>query len=237
MSTFVLVHGSFHGAWCWERVTPRLVDAGHDVRALDLPGHGDDHTGLAELSRALYVERVATAVAAEREPVVLVGHSMGGTVISEVAERVPERVKRLVYLCAFLPRDGQSLRDLAKTDTESALMPALVIDEASGTHWVREDGARAAFYHDCPEEEGARAIRRLTREPLSVVATPIHTTAERFGRVPRDYIECTEDRALGPSLQRRMHQAQPCRVRALPSSHSPFYSMPEALARLLVESA
>jgi pimeloyl-ACP methyl ester carboxylesterase len=237
MSTFVLVHGSFHGAWCWEKVVPLLEKGGHRAIALDLPGHGEDRTPLPQLTLERYADKVCAAIAAERDPVVLVGHSMGGMVITATAERVPERLVRLVYLCAFLPASGQSLLDLAKTDRESALMPDVVIDEPGGAHWVREGAARAAFYGDCPDDDAARAQGRLCKEPLAVVATPVITSAARFGRVPRVYIECSADRAIGPALQKRMVAAQPCRLLSLPSGHSPFYAMPDALARQLVEAA
>jgi pimeloyl-ACP methyl ester carboxylesterase len=232
MSTFVLVHGSFHGGWCWEHVVPRLTAAGHRVWAPDLPGRGGDPAQTLDA----YAERIADTVAAQREPVVLVGHSMGGVVVTTVAEKVPDKLARLVYVCAFLPRSGQSLLELAKTDGESQLLRHLVIDEARGLHHVRREGAREAFYHDCSDGDATRAIERLGAEPLAVVATPVVTTPGRFGRVPRTYVECTDDRAVGPSLQRRMHAAQPCRVVPLASSHSPFYSQPEALTRILVES-
>jgi pimeloyl-ACP methyl ester carboxylesterase len=236
MHTFVLVHGSFHGGWCWEKVAPRLQAAGHRVLVVDLPGRAGDTRPLATLGLDDYATLVADVVSAQAEPVCLVGHSMGGVVITAVAERLPERIQRLVYVCAFLPQSGQSLLDLAKTDDESVLMRNLVLDEANGIHSVRPEGARESFYHDCSAADAERATARLCAEPLAVVATPVQTTAARFGRVPRAYVETTEDRAVGPSLQRRMCAAQPCVVVALQSSHSPFYSQPEALAHLLVES-
>jgi pimeloyl-ACP methyl ester carboxylesterase len=234
MSTFVLVHGSFHGGWCWDAVASRLTAAGHRVIAPDLPGRGGDTRPLASLTLDDYITRVADTIAAQPEPVVLAGHSMGGVVITGVAERIPERLERLVYVCAFLPANGQSLLDLAKTDTESVLMRNLVIEEAKGTHHVRREGARESFYHDCTDADAAAATERLVAEPLAVVATPVTTTAPRFGRVPRSYIECTDDRAIGPSLQRRMHTAQPCRVTTIASGHSPFLAQPDALTRALV---
>jgi pimeloyl-ACP methyl ester carboxylesterase len=234
MSTFVLVHGSFHGGWCWEKVVPLLEEAGHRAVPIDLPGHGSDHTPAPQVSFASYVDRVCEALA-KSGPAVLVGHSMGGTVITGAAERMPEQLERLIYVCAFLPENGQSLIDLAKTDDESQLLPALIFDEPNGVHFVRDGGVRNAFYHDCSEADAERAQARLVQESLAVVATPVQTTRERFGLVPRDYILCTEDRTLGPSLQRRMVEAQPCRLRTLSSSHSPFYSMPEALTRLLLD--
>jgi pimeloyl-ACP methyl ester carboxylesterase len=214
-------------------VVPLLVEAGHRALAPDLPGRAGGARPTAALTLDAYAQRIGEVVAAQGEPVVLVGHSMGGTVISTVAERMPAQLERLVYVCAFLPQSGQSLLDLARSDGESQLLGHLVIDEASGLHHVRPEGAREALYHDCPAGDAERATSRLVPEPLGVVATPVTTSAERFGRVPRSYIECTDDQALSPSLQRRMHTAQPCRVHSLASSHSPFYSQPEALARLL----
>jgi pimeloyl-ACP methyl ester carboxylesterase len=116
MATFVLVHGSWHGAWCWHRVVPELEALGHRVLAPDLPGHGDDATAPAQLTLKAYAECVATVICSATEPVVLVGHSFAGIVISQVAELVPERISRLVYLTAFLPANGQSLSRLATAD-------------------------------------------------------------------------------------------------------------------------
>lgn len=228
MSTYVLVHGSFHGGWCWERVVPLLEAAGHRAVAVDLPGRGAATPGtLAE-----YADAVARSIDAQPEPVVLVGHSMGGVVVTQTAEARADRIRALAYVCAFLPADGQPLIALAQTDTESRLLPALVFDPP--WHHPRTEAVRDVFYHDCPEADAERARARLVKEPLSVVETPVRTTAANFGRLPRVYIECTEDRALGPSLQRRMHAATPCRVLTLASSHSPFYSQPEALVRHLL---
>ena len=234
MGVYVLVHGSFHGSWCWEAVTARLRALGQRVIAVDLPGRAGDARPAASLGLADYARAVADIVAEQAEPVVLVGHSMGGVVVTQAAEDAPDRVGRLVYVCGYLPQNGQSLLDLAKTDDESVLLRNLVIEEDKGLHHVRPDGARESFYHDCSDEDAARATARRIPEPLAVVATPVATTRDRFGRIPRTYIECTDDRALGPSLQRRMHAAQPCRVVKMPSSHSPFLARPEDLARVIV---
>jgi pimeloyl-ACP methyl ester carboxylesterase len=217
MSTYVLVHGSFHGGWCWDGVVSRLQRAGHRALAVDLPGRGADTRPAAALTLDDYAQHVVDAIAAEKEPVVLIGHSMGGVVVTQAAERAPERIARLAYVCAFLPANGQSLLDLARTDGESVLLA----------------NARESFYHDCSDDDAERATARLIPESLAVVGTPVHTTAARFGRVPRSYIECSDDRALGPSLQKRMHAATPCRVTRIVSSHSPFFSRPDELVRAL----
>jgi pimeloyl-ACP methyl ester carboxylesterase len=235
---FVLVHGAWHGAWCWERVVPLLRAAGRSAVALDLPAHGADRTPAAGVTLDAYVDTVLAALDARREPVALVGHSMGGTVISQAAERRPDRIARLVYLCAFLLRDGESLLDLATQDSESLLRTGLRFDPAAGVATLEPGVAAEAFYHDCPPAEAAAAGRRLVPNPMLPLATPLALTAARFGRVPRVYVECLRDRAVGLDLQRRMHGALPCRtVRALDTGHSPFYAAPRALVDMLLQVA
>ena len=228
---FVLVHGSWHGGWCWNEVTPLLERQGHHVETPDLPGRGADQTSASALTLKDYVDRVGSVVAAQSSPVVLVGHSMGGVVITQLAEEMPDRVQALVYLAAFLPKNGQTLIELAQQDTESQLGPNLVISEDQGDHVVRPEVVREIFYHDCGDDDSARAIAHLVPESLAPVMTPIHTTDQRFGRVPRFYVTTLRDRAISPVQQRRMYTAMPCReVIAMDTGHSPFLSAPEALA-------
>jgi pimeloyl-ACP methyl ester carboxylesterase len=99
---FVLVHGQWHGSWCWNKVVPLLTAQGHRVTAIDLPGRGGDPKELAKLTPADYVSAVTRVLDASPEPVVLVGHSLGGGTVSLAGEARPEKIKRLVYLTAFL---------------------------------------------------------------------------------------------------------------------------------------
>ena len=238
MSSFVLVHGSWHGAWCWDKMVPRLEAAGHQAIAIDLPGHGADSTPLEGMTLASYADRVCETLAALPEPAILVGHSMAGVVISQAAEQCPERIRTLVYLAAYLPRDGESLLQLALTDAGSQITPALVLDEAHGYHYLREDARPAALYHDCSPADVARAQSLLVVESNAVVGTPVHLTTARYGRVPRVYIRTTQDRGVTPELQDRMIAAAPCaQVFTLATSHSPFLSDPDSLLAQLTAIA
>ena len=96
MATYVLVHGAWHGAWAWDEVTPLLEAEGHTVDALDLPGHGDDRSPVSEMTLEGNVNRILERIDAAGEPVVLLGHSMGGMSVTQAAEHVPERISRLV---------------------------------------------------------------------------------------------------------------------------------------------
>ncbi len=234
MGCYLLVHGGWQGAWCWHRLVPLLERAGHEVVAPDLPGHGSDCTPLPSLSLRGYAERVVAALDALPGPAVLVGHSLGGMVISQAAEWRPARVRRLIYLAAFLPGDGQSLADLARGDTENLLTPNSVPSGDGAAVALTDEGLRRALYAGCAAEDLALARRLLRPEPLRPLGEPVRLTPARFGAVPRCYVECLQDRALPLGRQRLMHAAQPCQaVRSLPAGHSPFLSMPETLVECL----
>src|SRR3954471_5673312 len=126
MSTFILVHVSLHGALCWHKIVPRLEKQGHTVIAPDLPSLGRDRTPVNRVSLATWRRHVCEIVDSVPGPVVLVGHSRGGIVVSEVAEHRPERIQTLVYLCAFLLRDGEFLAQVATSDPESLIPPSVI---------------------------------------------------------------------------------------------------------------
>jgi len=244
MATFVLVHGGWHGAWCWERLTPLLTHAGHTVIAPDLPGHGDDLTPLSARLYEQYVPSIGAVVLAQPEPVILLGHSSGGMIISAVAAAHPERVRVLVYLAAFLLPPGVSPPMILRDDHESLLRPALVIDREGQTTTLSPEAARAVFYADCTDADASWAIRRLQPEPIvpaapaPVIATTNDPATTTMPDVPRVYIETLYDKALGPAAQRRMYTALPCaHIYTLPTGHSPFISAPAALAAQLQEIA
>jgi pimeloyl-ACP methyl ester carboxylesterase len=234
MAHHILVHGAWHGAWCWAKVVPHLERAGHTAVALDLPGLGDDRTPPQATSLASYAERVVAALDAADGPSVLSGHSMGGMVISLAAEARPEKVRALMYVCAFLPRDGDSLFQLAAGDEDARVQGNAVVDEAQGLMAVEPSKRREVFYGDCTDEDASSSSARLVPQFMGVLATPVRLTAERHGSVRREYIECLQDRAISIARQRQMVAASPCAaVHTLDASHSPFLSQPEALAALL----
>lgn len=237
-AAFVLVHGGWHGAWCWDRVRPWLTSAGARVVAPDLPGHGEDRTPSADLTPAGSVARVAAAVRAEDAPVVLAGHSSGGMIISAVGDLLPDRVAALVYVSAFLLRPGVSPPAVMRDDRESLLASSLVVDEDGRTTSLRREDARRVFYADCEDEVAAWALDRLQPEPRVVATEPAaEPSTSPFLDLPRFYVECTQDRALGPRTQRAMYEALPCRrVFSLPTGHSPFLAAPRELAECLLEA-
>ena len=238
MSTFVLVPGAWHGAWCWYRIAPILVRAGHAVIAPDLPSLGRDRTPIADVSLAVWANHVCRQIDAAAEPVVLVGHSRGGAVISEAAERRPDRIASLVYLTAFLLRDGETLLDVAQKAESSLVVPNMVVAEDQSSLTVREEIVADAFYAQCPAEDVFLAQSLLLPEAAAPNATPVHVTAANFGRVPKVYIECLRDKAIPIALQRSMARDSGCPIVAsLDTDHSPFFSRSDELVESLLQIA
>jgi pimeloyl-ACP methyl ester carboxylesterase len=237
MAAYVLVHGAWHGGWCWDKVVPLLEAEGHAVTAVDLPGHGDSHADVGGMTLEAYARAVAEAVDAAGERVTLVGHSMGGMVITQAAEYVPDGISTLVYVCAFLPGPGDSLMRLADNDPEARVLPNLVVDEAAGLCEVAPAARVACFYEECDPTDAAAAADRLGPESLAAFAAPAEITDERAGSVRRIYVECVRDRAISIAKQREMLAARPCeRVLTIDTDHSPFLSRPDELAAHLLSA-
>ncbi len=238
MSTFVLVHGGWHGAWCWIKMVPLLEGHGHQVIAPDLPGHGADPTPLSAKPYENYVPKICALLDDLGDLAILVGHSSGGMLITEACRRSSEHIKGLVYLSAFLLASSKTPREVMKMDSESLFPGCLEIDTSAGVSTVKKECARSLFYGDCDEQDTDWAISRLQPEPLIPPGlAPADAEVEQpVRRIPRFYIECLQDRALGPRMQRLMYTESPCdAVFSLPTSHSPFLSAPAALTQHLLD--
>lgn len=235
MATYVLVHGAWHGGWCWHRIVARLQRGSHRVMAPDLLSLGIDSTPPGSVTLRAWTDQIATLVESSNEPVVLVGHSRGGIVLSEVAEKIPERIRLLVYVTAFLLEDGVSLVDSVAEHSDSLVPPAMIVSDDRKTATLRGDAIREAFYGRCSDDDVVLAKSLLRPEPLAPLATPVHITAARYGRAPRIYVECTADRAITHAMQRQMQTALPCGERVtLDSDHSPFLCRPDELSGVLL---
>lgn len=234
-ATIVLVHGAWSDATAWQAVIPALKAQGHEVIAVNLPGHGSDGTSFANITLQSYVDAVKSAIG-ERKNVILVGHSMAGIVISQVAEEMPGQIKELVYLAAYLPQNGESLLSLAKQDADSHIGKYLQIDQASGSAIVAKDGVIDVFAADAPAQIGEYLTNNIKPEPLAPLATPVTLTDGKFGAVKKVYIHTTDDHAVSLTLQKSMvkNNSHISKEYSLPGSHTPFISIPDKLAAILL---
>ena len=233
MARFVLVHGSWHGAWCWSEIEARLRAKGHETEAFDLPGHGEDRTPVETVRFQDYVDRTIEAIRAAPEAPILVGHSMGGAIISQAAERVPGCLRALVCLAALVPPDGSSMMQIVE-QFDPAYLASIEWSADRRTVWLSPENAGVYFYGQCPPAAVALAVARHKPEPVAPYEAPLALTGANFGSVPRYYIECLRDRAVPIAVQRAMRSAVPFEhILTLDAGHSPFYSMPDELAAIL----
>jgi pimeloyl-ACP methyl ester carboxylesterase len=236
MAIFILVHGAWLDSSGWRDVAERLRASGHTAVAADLPGHGADATPLAGQTLDAYASSVVSAVDAAAEPVILVGHSLGGVTISTVAERRPAAIRRLVYVAAYLLRDGETVQQISETDGDSRV-PAAMRPSADWSS-VAIDPATAGeiFCNGCTADVASGVVQSMRAEATAPFGTPLHLTAANFGTVPRAYITTRNDRVLSPALQDRMVAALPCTpVLSIDTGHLPFLAQPERLATMLIE--
>jgi pimeloyl-ACP methyl ester carboxylesterase len=233
MARFVFLHGSWQGAWCWRGIVLRLAAKGHEALALDLPGHGEDRRPPATVTLQDYVDRTIEAVHSSKDDPILVGHSMGGAIISQAAEFVPGRVRALVYVAALVPPNGSSMMKFVE-GFDPEYVAHFLWSPDRRTAQITPEGARLFLYSHCPPTTIESALPLLGAEPVAPFETPVTLTEAKLGKVPRYYIECTQDRVVPIALQRAMCSAIPCDgVFSLDTGHSPFFSRPEELVLAL----
>lgn len=238
MKTFILIHGSWHSSWNWHKVIPLLEKQGHRAIAIDLPGMGRDKTPIQEVKMKATVEKICSLIDSVEGKVILVGHSKNGIMISQAAEYRPHKIEKLVYLAAYLIPDGKTQREYSVQDTQGVLKPYVTIHEEVNAHTLQPEIYKEGLYADCDDDITQLARILLSHEPVESGITPLHLTEENYGSIPRVYIECTEDKAVTPFIQRKMYGEMPCeKVYSLPTSHSPFFSRPQELTDIFCEIA
>jgi pimeloyl-ACP methyl ester carboxylesterase len=235
---FILVHGAMHGAWCWQKVIPYLEGLDHSVLAVDLPGRqGKGKPGWG-LSLQDYIADLTSTVDREQGKVVLVGHSLAGMSIAAVAEKMPHKVERLIFLTAWVSMNGSNMVQLGRENTGSDLHRATGASLLHGLITPKLEAFQEVFCADCSAEDLAWAQSQLVPESIRTAFGRVPLSSERFGSVPTSYVRCANDRALTLAQQQRMLESIGCRrVITLQSSHSPFLSMPQQLAQALHDSA
>lgn len=231
-----MIHGAWHGGWCFEPLRARIEAAGHALVAPDLPGMGSDDVRLASVTLDEWAEFALDTCRAAAPPVILCGHSRGGIVISRAAELDPSAMDALVYICAMLIPNGMSRVEFQQDAARNPEFAAIIQPTPGGEGTVIDRAhAAAVFAQLSPPTAVDAALARLVAEPNGPRTTRLALTRERFGSVPRHYIECLHDRTIPIADQRRMQALQPCAsVATLEADHSPYLSTPDALADALL---
>jgi len=236
MTTFVLVHGAWHGGWKWRLVAPLLRSAGHEVFAPTLTGLGERaHLARPGIDLDLHIQDVVALIEMEdlRE-VVLLGHSYGGMVVTGAADRVPERIRRLVYLDAFVPENGKCLLDYV----EAAVPERAAAFRKEGEQFGSVAPPPLSLWGIVRPEHVAFARPRETRHPYGAFTQPIRLVNSAARALPKTFIHCTSP-ATGTFDQfAAKYRGDPAwRFHELATGHDAMILVPEALAAILLQSA
>lgn len=236
--TFVIVHGAWSAPYAWESVKSKLEAQGQKVVVVQLNGHGSDKTPFNTIHLDTYRDRVIHVIDSLKTKVILCGHSMGGMVITEVAEKIPTKIEKLVYVNAFLPGNNQSLLDLANTDAESLLGKSIIKLEGGITLDLPHDKITDIFIQDGSAATKTLVLDNYRTEPGIPFGDSARITAANYGVVAKYYIHTLQDHAITYTLQKRMVAAAGIKnIYQLNTSHSPFLAKPDSLAIILQKIA
>ena len=232
--TYILLHGAWHASWCWKRVAQILMEHGHKVIAPDLPGHGKNTASLVGIDLNTYVDFVATMMQEIASPVTLVGHSMAGIIISQLAERMPEKVEKLVYVAAFIPENNHSLADTAKQFGSTGVSTEMLVSAKKNEIALKiSPRIKELFFNQSAEHDAESALALLQTEPLAPFLDHLKISNDKFGRVRKVYVECLLDKTISIDDQRKMHVKASCEAVSLNADHSPFFSAVPALVEAI----
>lgn len=239
MSHYILIHGAWEESRMWDEVSPILQKNGHTVTAIDLPGHGKNKQPGSPVTTSDYITAVVDVISQFDHQVILVGHSMNGALISLVAERIPEKIERLIYVTAFLLKDGGSVLEAMQSDTDGEVLPEIVFSDDQTYATLPVPALKRVGFHDIKESVIQRVLPLMaewqTTEPFMA---KVVLSDKNFGSVPKTYIRTSIDKMVSPALQETMIANWEVEtVLDLESGHFPAFSVPEKLAGLLLQSA
>ena len=232
--TYLLIHGAWHGGWCWQRVSKLLRAAGHDVFTPTLTGLGErEHLLTREVGLYTHIEDILQVLRFEDlHDVIMVGHSYSGMVITGVAEAAPERIAQLVYLDAFVPADGQSICDFRSPELLAAYQEQVRV-QGEG---YKIPPLPAEAYGIISEDDIAWVNSKLTAHPFKTHIDKLRVADPRAAKIPRAYIYCTDPPA-GPLDQfaQRLRDDRSWKYREIATGHDAMITEPELLTSMLLE--
>jgi pimeloyl-ACP methyl ester carboxylesterase len=219
-----LIHGAWHAAWCWERVAKQLSTKGHLVFTPDLPGHGANIRPAHTITFNDYVVSLINLIQQQTEPVTLVGHSMAGLIISQIAEMIPDHIRELVYVSAYIPKDQESLLSIAEAGESRQVSPFLMIDQAKQEIQLKSSAElKNIFFNCCRDEDAEYAMGKIQTQPLKPFVEKVKLS-DRYHRVAKRSFVCRYDKAIFLADQVKMSLCVTDDIVYLDADHSAYFS-------------
>jgi len=235
----VLVHGAWQGDYVWDQIKANLVAEGYRVSVVKLPGHGSDNTPAYQVTFQAYVNEVKNAINEYNEPVMLVGHSLGGAIVTQTAAEMPQKINKLVYVAGYIPESGKSVLDYSMMDTASSLLPFIRLSDDQTQAAIAEPEINLAkiFSQDATETKNKFLLNQYKAEPTIPMGTPLHYELSSYNSISNKYyIYTLADNAITCDFQQKMVAAAGIsNTFIMNTGHSPFVSQPAELTNILRE--
>jgi pimeloyl-ACP methyl ester carboxylesterase len=236
-STFVLVHGAWQASFVWDKVKASLEAEGNKVILVELAGHGNDKTPVSEITFDGYVKQVTDVIDSLNVPVVLVGHSLGGAIVTQAACKVPKKIDKLIYVAGFIPKSGSSVFEYSAMDKGTSISSVLEFSADGSTVTIANPAVnmREVFCKDGSDEDNKLLVEKLRPEPVAAAGTPLNYSSEIYSTiVNKYYVYTTEDKAISfPFQQQMVSEAHISNTYEIKAGHSPFLSKPDELVQIL----
>lgn len=232
---YVLVHGAWHGAWSFAQTKTTLEQSGATVLTFDLPGHGDDKTKISEVTLDAYAEKVIEELNHLDGKIILVGHSLSGFVVTKVAEKVPEKIEKLIFIAAMIPNNEKTVFDILSEDKEGQLLQNLIFAEDKSWATVNEETLVNVVYNGATQEQINTAAPNLVHQATQPFFDSVITT-DNFNKIPKTYIICTKDKIISQNAQQRLIDV--CEIETkltINTGHVPQIENPIELANALLQ--
>jgi putative intracellular protease/amidase len=231
--TYVLVHGAWADESAWGFIRNDLAKNAN-VEVVNLPAHGADNTWGNLVTLNDYVKTVTNTINKQSGKVILVGHSMAGVVVSQVAENIPNKIDKIIYVSAYLPKNGEDLLSLSKKDAQSKVGGALEFATDYKTASIKKDMIAPSVCADCPDYMKEVLVKYHRAEPATPLGEKVTLTA-KFASVPKYYIHTTNDLAVGYDLQKMMvkNNGTVKKTFEMQTSHLPFVVQPKAFLDII----
>ena len=233
---FVLIHGAWHGGWCWEGVISELQRAGHAAEAPTMPGHGPGQDR-SKIRFDDYVKAIVSVLQKQAVPSILVGHSSAGFLLQASAPKAADKISHLVFLNAFILPDGKSQFDLVPPEASQGMTAAAKASPDNSVP-VIEEFVRNMLMAGEPKEKQDALLKKLVPQPLALFTTPVSTTDFSKVTIPKSVVFCKGDASLPPGAYLGMAQGLgQFNLIEVEGSHEALFTEPAVVAKGLMEAA
>lgn len=230
MANIILLHGAWHGPWCFEKLIPEL-EIGNNIIIPELPCVSYDNN---DVNLEIYNKIVINELNKLGAPAILVGHSLAGLILCELGSRFPDKISKLVFIAGFIPENSSNLMSCSREDTDADMSLAFMPPDDKTILTLNPDNIAEFLYNNCSAEDKAWAVAQLQPQKLTPFNDKVSYDVKTLDKIKKVYIECEHDRAVSLNMQQKMHARINCEAVLLNSCHSPFICMPDKIAEIIL---